>query len=231
MGIYTCTLLVVRWDSLLSSPQVGRTRNKGGKPRGCGLQERASCLPAIKAQINDSRTHHMYSLKYEAGPMGSDLMSYHFACNFVYLLLITKHMKASPGAGSSDSRSCLIWLGLGFWPGGSQLSQSGLSIEPGGGQVRPLCCTALHTPGQGDGSRLSIAVVNSANFSFLAISRSHACESNDLCLLESESCLELMLQNHARASPPGLWSQVGLEVWSIGDFFQGRKEELRVKLE
>ena len=165
--------------------------------------------------------------------MGSDLMSYHYACNFVYLLLITKHMKASPGAGSSDSRSCLIWLGLGFWPGGSQLSQVWFEHRA---RRRPGEASLLHRsphprPRWWEQALNCSVVVNSANFSFLAISRSHACESNDLCLLESESCLELMLQNHARASPPGLWSQVGLEVWSIGDFFQGRKEELRVKLE
>lgn len=115
----------------------------------------------------------MYSLKSEAGPVGSDLMSYDFACNFVYLLLITKHMKASPGASSSDSRSCLIWLGLEFWPEAHSCLRSGLSREPGGGQVRPLHCTTLHATGRGDGSRLSIVVVDSANLSFLEISRSH----------------------------------------------------------
>ena len=49
-------------------------------------------------------------------------MSYHFAYNFVYFLLITKSLKGPQIAGSSDCRSCFIWLcwdpdlGAQTWP-------------------------------------------------------------------------------------------------------------------
>lgn len=113
-------------------PSGSRTRRE--KLRGCGSRKG---LPAsLQLRLRPPLDPPYVPIKIYSKPSEStsDSMSYNFACNFVYLLLVTKHVKGSQTAGSSHARSSFIRLYLDSDLGALAPGlRSGLSRDPGKG--------------------------------------------------------------------------------------------------